>query len=410
MRWHILRTLVAKEARRNLNNRGGIALAVLLAAMALLLGAYGRTAAVKAGGSMIGGVQHCYIDYWEEGPWIDYLRARVPEVLRGQVHFRHVPSAISLPPGASIVYPVGACAIQIRPLPSADAGSRYKIWCWYPGEDRSVMAPFENWFWRRSRSFFREQVGQRLTNSGNGQPQTFPPLEDDDSWIWRESHQQFQAEMARLLPTANEVVPALELERSTLNKMPPGGRSTVASALVLFSLFFVCVYLLPSLTCEERERGALLAQALSPASALEILFAKLLFYPTVAVAFAALLGGFTSPESLKLPFFWFTVVVLAIGSLGIGLTISCIAKTQRSASMGALCYMLVISMLLLICQQNQINWLPRLALEFHGPRLMHAALSRTIEPDHIFSLICSVVLAGVWNVVAVFTFRRYGWQ
>ena len=41
-------------------------------------------------------------------------------------------------------------------------------------------------------------------------------------------------------------------------------------------LFFVCVYLLPSLTCEERERGVLLAQALSPAAPREILAAKFL--------------------------------------------------------------------------------------------------------------------------------------
>jgi hypothetical protein len=39
-----------------------------------------------------------------------------------------------------------------------------------------------------------------------------------------------------------------------------------------------------SLTCEERERGILLAQALSPASAREILAAKFLFYPVFALA------------------------------------------------------------------------------------------------------------------------------
>ena len=38
--------------------------------------------------------------------------------------------------------------------------------------------------------------------------------------------------------------------------------------------------------CEERERGVLLAQALSPASPLEIFAAKLLFYPAAGIALA----------------------------------------------------------------------------------------------------------------------------
>jgi enoyl-CoA hydratase/carnithine racemase len=45
------------------------------------------------------------------------------------------------------------------------------------------------------------------------------------------------------------------------------------------------------LTCEERERGLLLAQALSPASPGEILAAKSLLYPAVAVGLAGVLAA-----------------------------------------------------------------------------------------------------------------------
>jgi hypothetical protein len=54
-------------------------------------------------------------------------------------------------------------------------------------------------------------------------------------------------------PQTGHTLP-IEAERLEL-KGGLDSRSGMATALVLFGLFFVCVYLLPSLTCEERERG-----------------------------------------------------------------------------------------------------------------------------------------------------------
>src|SRR5206468_477177 len=128
-------------------------------------------------------------------------------------------------------------------------------------------------------------------------------------------------------------------------------QSSMTVGLVLFALFFSCVYLLPSLMCEERERGILLAQALSPASPMEILMAKFLFYPTAGITLAALLAGIARPVVLLDVFFWLALVTAALGSLGIGLSIASLARTQRTASMGALSYMLVVALFLFICQQ-----------------------------------------------------------
>jgi hypothetical protein len=184
----------------------------------------------------------------------------------------------------------------------------------------------------------------------------------------------------------------------------------VATALVLFALFFVCVYLLPSLTCEERERGILLAQALSPASAWELLAARALFYPLLSVGLAALLAGICSPAALARPFFWLALGVAALGSLGIGLTIASLARTQRSAGMGALCYTLGVSLLLFICQQNNIWPLSYLALEYHCPRILHAAMAGAIRPYHWGNLALAAILAFAWAVTAALIFRRRGWQ
>jgi hypothetical protein len=187
-------------------------------------------------------------------------------------------------------------------------------------------------------------------------------------------------------------------------------RSGIATALVLFALFFVCVYLLPSLTCEERERGVLLAQALSPASPFEILFAKLLFYPVIGVALAALIAGITNPSILSRPIFWLGLIAGALGSLGIGLTIASLAKTQRAASMGALCYTLVVALMLFICQRNNIPGLPYIALEYHCPRVLHAAFSDAVYSYHWGNLAGAYILAWLWIILATFMFRRWGWQ
>src|SRR5205807_6263227 len=126
--------------------------------------------------------------------------------------------------------------------------------------------------------------------------------------------------------------PAFRVQHSTLT----GGldtRSALATSLILFALCFACVYLLPSLMCEERERGVLLAQALSPASPAEILAAKCLFYPLLGVGLAAVLVSILNAAALAQPFFWLALAVTACGSMGVGLTIACLARTQRNASM-----------------------------------------------------------------------------
>jgi hypothetical protein len=150
----------------------------------------------------------------------------------------------------------------------------------------------------------------------------------------------------------------------------------------------------------------LLAQALSPARTREILAAKFLFYPAFGIFLATLLGGIHNPNVLLRPYFWISIIFLALGSLGIGMTIA----SQRSSSLAALCYMLVVALLLLICQQNNIEYVPYLAIEFHAPQILHASLTNQDRPDLWRNVVGCVVLAIGWVTVAGILFRRRGWQ
>jgi hypothetical protein len=369
VRWHILRTLLHKEVLRHVANRGGIALMALLVAAALLLSFFGND---QLQPGSLGGVDRCFIEYGHDEPWIHHLRQSVPADLAPRIVFREATAAPTQE--GRIVYAPRHGAIQIRTSQDED-GPRYKVWTWQPSADGG-MAPFEAWFWKESFRFLSREAAR----TGTGSPG-------------------FSA-LARF---------EIDEQRSRLHG-PGETRSALATALVLFGLFFVCVYLLPSLACEERERGVLLAQVLSPASPGEILAARFLFYPVIGMALAALLAGLYQPAALGRPFFWLALPAAALGAMGVGLTIASLARSQRTASMAALCYMLAVALVLVICQHNHITGVPWLALEYHCPRMLQAALAGSVRWSHWGNLACAAALAAAWCTLATALFRRQGWQ
>ncbi len=427
MRWYILRTLLHKEALRHLADRGGIFLALLLIGASLMLSLFGKEDA--AAGPMIGGVKRCWVDCWEplDSPWITYLRSHRPAA---SLHILFRPSS-NLPTGqdGNIEYAQSDGAIQIRVSGRDQAGQpRYHIMVWYPGKDPTVLTPYLDWFWKESLRFYQSQerpvefetADAQLINPGkpalieikpageaaDGRTQQkllywFPSKAADLSAIMKERNG--RESTAPVLPPVEIRVENRELQGRA------DERSKVATGLVIFALCFFSVYLLPALTCEERERGVLLAQMLSPASTAEVLAAKFLFYPTMGMALGIILATIYSPPVLTRPFFWISLVATAIAYLGVGLTIASIAQTQRKASMGALCYMLIVALVLFITDRFNIRSIQFLAIEFYCPRIMHASLEGGTAP-YRFDLIATVVLACIWTSAAAYLFRRRGWQ
>lgn len=369
MHWPIIYTLWLKEAWRQLANRAGLCLVALLvvAAIALPLLYSGD----GSGQAKAPGVELCFVDYWRDDDWVKHLRSHVPDELRRQIRFRDI-NKIALP-GDLLTYPASAGAIQLRLEPDHDGKPRRRISVWQPVEGNLVI--FEAWFWRESARYFQQvaAVSHRDSLFAN----------DPD---YRVSFVQDQA---------------------TLNGRGDV-RTSVTTALMLFALFFSCVYLMPSLMCEERERGVLLAQALSPASPLDILAGKFLFYVPAGVALAMLLAGVARPDVILEPLFWAALLVSALGMMGIGLTIASLARSQRAASMGALCYLLVVALTLFFCRQIEVQ--PFFALEYHSPIMLNAALTHSVSASSWLHCGVAATLASLWIVVAVSLFRRRGWQ
>ncbi|MFN4258165.1 MAG: ABC transporter permease [Gemmataceae bacterium] len=423
MRWHILRTLLHKEILRNLANRGGIALALLLVVSAMLLSFFERGSGV--GGPLLGGVQRCYLDYWDQDGvdpgWIEHLRRHPPADLAERVRFR-TQRQFDVDDTGRILYPENAGAIQIRVSKSDSDGKplEYFIWFWQPsGAAANGLAPFDSWFWEESRRYFQMRLVQQLKRADMGSVPELDPASatEADLTIWRDAHRYFQSRVADLLQEldpnqrqAIQPIPDMEFARSQLQGPWANMHAAVSTVLVIFALFFACVYTLPSLTCEERERGVLLAQALSPASPLEILFAKFLFYPALGIGLGTILAGIYSLALLRQPFFWVALTVSAAGALGVGMTIASLARTQREASMGALCYLLSVTLILFICQQNQLVVVQFLFLEYHTPRILRAAFAHRVTSEYVRNLIGAFVLTLLWLTVATYLFRKRGWQ
>lgn len=413
MRWRILKTLLHKEALRHATNRGGLALAGLLVTASLLLAALNPAAGDQdRPAALVGGIHHCVIWYDDDSDWVYFLRTNLPPSLKSNILFYPLKQPIAFNEYIKN-YETGTGGFEIRTSSAGDGPTRHRVYVRYPSGDRTGMAVYENWFWKETQRYFHARASIDLRKSGVEVDRDFPaPTMDDDLWAQRQAYQSLlerYTALAKDSPTLPRL-PVIEMKERAVEGNALDLRAAIATALVLFSLCFTCVYLMPSLTCEERERGLLLAQALSPASAAEILAAKFLFYPAFGILLATLLAGIHNPSVLARPFFWMSLATLAVGTLGIGMTIACLAKTQRAASLGALCYMLAVALILLVCQQNNLNKLPKLALEYHAPHLLHATLTNQIVSDHWWNLLASAILACGWAGLAVFLFRKRGWQ
>jgi hypothetical protein len=410
MRLYILRALLAKEVRRHVANRGGLALAGLLVVAALLLTIFKPSdGGGVAGGELVGGVPHCYIEYLSETDFITRLKARQPDDLKAHLIFRPQPPHLIMHP---INYEPGSGAIRVVDAthdgsPNGIPYLRFEVW--HPPENPTALATYEQWFFRAAREVLREQAAEKLGDSVNLRK---PELRDDDLWAEQESIQNLLDEVERARPSAgaDRVLPKILIRRNGLGAKPLDYRSAVATAMVVFALYFTCCYLLPTLNCEERERGVLLAQALSPASPVEIVAAKFLFYPVAGIGLAAVLAGIYNPDVLGTLFFWLSLLAMGCGFLGIGMTVSTLAKTQRGAFMGSMAYLLCVSLLLFVCGQAHVPYLANLAIESHGPKILHAAMTGAVEPASWIHLLAALGLAAGWMTLAGWLFKKRGWQ
>jgi hypothetical protein len=288
-------------------------------------------------------------------------------------------------------------------------GDRWTVWFWFPGNDSSILVPFETWFWRTSRQFFHEQAVAAAPPENREAIEKLvpPPISGDPAELWRELNRQYRDRLLALAPNAT-AIPELAVERSSLHavELP----RALGVALVLFAIFFVGVCLLPSLTCEEREKGTLLAQTLSPTTAGEIVAAKMLVFVPLAAGLGFVIGGLIQTAVWRDALFAAVMIVASFGAVGLGLMIALIAPSQRAASLAAMGYAFSIALVVFAAQRAGITVICQAALEYHVPPLVLAAFDGNPTVAHWRALGLSATLAAAWMAAAALVAHWRGWR
>ena len=110
-------------------------------------------------------------------------------------------------------------------------------------------------------------------------------------------------------------------------------------------------------------------------------------------------------------FFWLALLAVGGGFLGIGMTVATLAKTQRAAFMGAMCYLLSVSL-------RPVHLLARTASRSCRTWPSSTTARGSCTRDHrrgcTGSTGCNLAAAGglavAWMAAAGWLFRRRGWQ
>lgn len=366
IRISLLRVLLAKERLRLRKQPLALLMLGLLAAISILISMGGPQLQAMSGRAA---TPTCWIVYDSNNGWIDHLKRHLPQ----QPSIKIVAASAMPRRGGEFAYPSGDGAIEL--LLRTPQHPRMIIR--YPGLQPSILWPHTQWFWGQTVAFIGETPAF---------DQVFVP-------------------MGRTSPqTAADVMRQTALSDLMTIEMVGG--------LLLFGVqLFSCVHLLISFTSQERERGTLLALALTPASLTEILLAKCLFHGGLALSMCTLIVAILQPQALGQPLLWGTLLVSSVGFLSIGVLIASLARTQATAALLTLCYLLGVALVSHLSKGWAAFALIRqLMFEHNGFLLIHASLkgAATGMVWQRLGMLTIVVLG--WVIIATETFKRRGWR
>ena len=387
----MIRILLGREFRRLQKNPSALMLIGLLSAVALLI-ATSRPIAQQANDAAAGR-KPATLAIWlivdEPLPWLPEVVARAPESL---VVRRISRSRLDEVPEL----PAGEHAVEIRaelittdttnktgsPLDLLNDESetaqmlQLRVVGRYRGADPKVLDPFWKWFWPALSSM---QAGN-VAFVQDAEPLGGAAIAQQKSL---------------------EETSVAELVKAEL----------IGTSLVLMVEFFACCHLLVSFTSQDRERGTLSSLVLSPARVSEILFARYLFHLILSLGGSLIIVAILQPLAMTQPLLWAVMILTSLGLMSVGTCISTLVKTQSSAALLALCYMLAGAVLFYLSGSfKSFAVLRLLAFENYSFPLLYATFKAPTSLMAAPGLLNMALLVGMWIVVARNCFYRYGWR
>jgi hypothetical protein len=340
----------------------------LLMAISILISMGGPQLRAMSSGSKL---PTCWVVYDVDSPWIQHLKRKVPAELPVKIV-----AANTMPRrGDYITYPSGDGALELY---TRNVRHPYLI-LRFPGTQPNVMWPHTSWFWKETVAFVGQQPAME---------HYYVPISRTRSSVQSTTDVLRQTSLSDLMTI-----------------------ETVGSLLLFGVQLFCCVHLLISFTSQERERGTLLALALTPATPGQILLSKCLFHGGLALTMSGLIVGILHPQALLEPLLWGTLLASTGGFLSVGVLIASLARTQAAAALLTLCYLLTVALIAHLSK----GWLAfaiirELMFEHSTFILAHASLQGANSAAVWMRLVAlSAVVCG-WIIVAAQVFRRRGWR
>lgn len=376
----MIRILLDREFRRLMKNPSALMLLGLLSAVALLM-ATSRPVASSIDGNTTGTAAPPAVDVWliydQRSGWLDHLAKNLPRKPTIRiVHRDRIPMANGewkLPAGDAAVEIVHGDRFETR---QGAAFGKVVLNGRYPDHNAHALTPFWQWFWPALAEYHTQ--GLRFE-------QSMEPLASQTA---RSAASLQDASIAELV--TNELI---------------------ATMLLLIVMFFACCHLLVSFTAQDRERGTLSALVLSPANTSEILLAKFIFHLLISLGGCVAIVAILKPVVLTQPVLWLVILLTSVGLMCVGTCIATLAKTQASAALLALCYMLGGTVLFYLSTKfTAFAFLKLIAFENYTFPILFATMNRPVSISQAPGLLMMSVLVGIWLGIARSCFYRFGWR
>jgi hypothetical protein len=381
IRSRMLSILLGREFRRMQRNPSALMLIGLLAAVAILIATSGPMVdgdkATSSTANKNNKPTSIWIVYDNEFRGIieDFERDNFPPALQVRIIPRErVPldrnGELQIPKGESFVELVHA------KVPDSPGATGLVVLSHYIGDKDSLDLFFE-WFWPNltwSVSGFDLALGQK----------------------WAE------------IKSARSNIPA-SLEETSVAEFVKA--ELIGTVLVLIVQFFCCCHMLVSFTSQDRERGTLRSLVLSPASTAEIMAAKYIFHMTLSVLGSAMIIVILKPIALTQLTFWAVTVVTSLGLMCVGTCIATLTRTQTSAGLMALCYMLGGAIVFFLATKfSAFGLLKQMTFENYSFPILFRTLKQPTAIWQANGLLNMICIVGVWIIAARHCFYRYGWR
>jgi ABC-type Na+ efflux pump permease subunit len=267
-----------------------------------------------------------------------------------------------------------AMAIELIPPADADAATTTATWTaryWYASEDVRGALAYRDWFSRESQNYF------------GSTPRLVEESRTD----------------ARIQETGSRMAGTLVEERVPL----------IVTALVIFALYLCSFNLYIASTAEEREKRMLLGLLLSPASPVEVIAAKAIFYASASLVLSLAVAATYQPLLLLRPLLWGAVIVGSVGYVAIGTVIVCIVRRQTTMNTIPMLYLISTSIIMFLSNVIPLFIGVRVFLMEHW---LYFQLQQVIAGESPRSLwlvqLVLLALVSAWTGVAIRIFRQQG--